>query len=69
MAALIYLLLLVNMADSRKGELSFVVLMEPSLDLMAVHYRFDVVNTGKVGHDVILHHTCNSNMIEVFPAC
>lgn len=48
-AILIHLLLLVDKADSKKGELQFVILMEHSLNLMAVLYLAGSVYTEKVG--------------------
>lgn len=38
MGVLIYLLLLVDKADSKKGELQFFILMEQGLNLMEVLY-------------------------------
>lgn len=48
-AVLIYLLLLVDKADSKKGELQFFILMEQGLNLMEVLYLAGTVNTEKVG--------------------
>lgn len=46
---LIYLLLLVDKADSKKGELQFFILMEQGLNLMEVLYLAGTVYTEKVG--------------------
>lgn len=46
-AILIHLLLLVDKADSKKGELLFVILMEQSLNLMEVLYLAGTVYTEK----------------------
>lgn len=48
-AILIHLLLLVDKADSKKGELLFVILMEQSLYLMEVLYLAGTVYTEKAG--------------------
>lgn len=48
-AILIHLLLLVYKADSKKGELLFVILMEQSLNLIEVLYHSGTVHTENVG--------------------
>ena len=48
-ALLIHLLLLVDEADSKKGELLFVILKEKSLNLMGALYLAGTLCTLKVG--------------------
>lgn len=48
-AILIHLLLLVDKADAKKGELQFVILMEHSLNLMEALCLAGTVYTEKVG--------------------
>lgn len=48
-AILTHLLLLVDKADSKKGELPFVILMEQCLNFMGVLYLAATLYTEKVG--------------------
>ncbi len=51
-AIMIHLLLLVHKADSKKGELLFVILMEQSINLIDVLYLSGTVHTENVGHQL-----------------
>ena len=49
MVVLIHLLLFIDKADSKKGELSFVILIEDCLNFLVVFYFLSTIYTESIG--------------------